>query len=177
MGLHRRDALWQVERAVRQSGSLFAGTDQEEEFPSPLEAMNPTERMVADYSGTGVTVGRHPMAHCRGELRRMRVFPASYLRNTRHGTQVRIAGCVIARQRPGTAHGFIFLSLEDETGIANAIIDPDLYEQNRNLVTYGKILLIEGMLQNIDKVVHVRMQRITELTIDAQLSLKSHDFH
>ena len=176
-GLHRRDALWQVERAVRQSGSLFAGTDQEENCPSPLEAMNPTERMVADYSGTGVTVGRHPMAHCRGELRRMRVFPASFLRNTRHGTQVRIAGCVIARQRPGTAHGFIFLSLEDETGIANAIIDPDLYEQNRNLVTYGKILLIEGMLQNIDKVVHVRMQRITELTIDAQLSLKSHDFY
>ena len=176
-GVHRRDALWQVERAMRQSGSLFAGTDQEEECPSPLEAMNPIERMVADYSGTGVTVGRHPMAHCRGELRHMRVFPASYLRNTRHGTQVRIAGCVIARQRPGTAHGFIFLSLEDETGIANAIIDPDLYEQNRNLVTYGKILLIDGMLQNIDKVVHVRMQRITELTIDAQLSLKSHDFH
>ena len=90
---------------------------------------------------------------------------------------MRIAGCVIARQRPGTAHGFIFLSLEDETGIANAIIDPDLYEQNRNLVTYGKILLIEGKLQNIDKVVHVRMQRITELTVDAQLSLKSHNFH
>ncbi len=100
----------------------------------------------------------------------------SYLRSTRHGIQVRIAGCVIARQRSGTAHGFIFLSLEDETGIANAIIDPDLYEQNRNLVTYGKILLIEGKLQNIDKVVHVRMQRVTELTVDAQLSLKSHDF-
>ena len=84
----------------------------------------------------------------------------------RHGTQVCIAGCVIAHQRPGTAHGFTFLSLEDETGIANAIIAPDLYEQNRSLVTYGKILLIEGMLQNIDKVIHVRMQRVTELTID-----------
>ena len=168
-GIHRRSALWQVERAVRQSGPLFSRTAQDEDGTSPLEAMSATERMMADYSGTGVTVGRHPMAHCRSELRRMEVFPASYLRSTRHGTKVRIAGCVIARQRPGTAHGFIFLSLEDETGICNAIIDPDLYEKNRNLVTYGKILLIEGMLQNIDKVVHVRMQRVTELTIDAQL--------
>ena len=175
--LHRRDALWQVERAVRQSGPLFAGTSQEEDCSSPLEAMSPTERVVADYSGTGVTVGRHPMAHCRSELRKMEVFPASYLRSTRHGTTAGIPGCVTARQRPGTACGFIFLSLEDETGIANAIIDPDLYQQNRNLVTYGKILLIEGMLQNIDKVVHVRMQRVSEMTIDAQLGLKSHDFH
>jgi len=175
--LHRRDALWQVERAVRQAGPLFAGLDQDETFTSPLEKMNPTERIVADYGGTGVTVGWHPMAHCRSELRRMQVFPASHLRHVRNGTKARIAGCVIARQRPGTAHGFIFLSLEDETGICNAIIDPDLYEQNRSLVTYGKILLIEGMLQNIDKVVHIRMHRVAELTIDAQLALKSHDFH
>ena len=69
------------------------------------------------------------------------------------------------------------MSLEDETGIANAIINPDPYEQNRNLVTYGKILLIEGMLQSIDKVVHVRMQRVAELRMDAQLALTSHDFH
>jgi error-prone DNA polymerase len=139
--------------------------------------MNPTERMVADYDGTGVTVGWHPMAHCRSELRRMQVFPASHLRHVRNGTKARIAGCVIARQRPGTAHGFIFLSLEDETGIRNAIIDPDLYEQNRSLVTYGKILLIEGILQNVDKVVHIRTHRVAELTIDAQLALKSHDYY
>ena len=162
---------------MRKSGPLFAEMDFDDEHLSPLDRMNAIERMVADYSGTGVTVGRHPMAHCRAELRNRKVFPASYLHSTRHGTQVRIAGCVIARQRPGTAHGFIFLSLEDETGIANAIIDPDLYQQNRNLVTYGKILLIEGTLQNIDKVVHVRIQRVAELTIGAQLSLTSHDFH
>ena len=175
-GIHRRDALWQVERAVRQSGPLFTGHDQEE-WVSPLARMNPTERMVADYSGTSVTVGRHPMAHCRAELRRMQVLPAGQLRHVRNGTKTRIAGCVIARQRPGTAHGFIFLSLEDETGICNAIVDPDLYEQNRSLVTYGKVLLIEGILQNIDKVVHVRMHRVAELTIDAELAITSHDFH
>lgn len=175
--LHRRDALWQVERAVRRAGPLFAGLSQDESHVSPLEMMSPVERMVADYSGTSVTVGRHPMAHCRSELRRMRVFPASHLKHVRNGTEARIAGCVIARKRPGTAHGFIFLSLEDETGICNAIIDPDLYEKNRNMVTYGKILLIEGTLQNIDKVVHVRMKSVAELTLTAQLALTSHDFH
>lgn len=175
--LHRRDALWQVERAVRKAGSLFAGVGQEEESTSPLEAMSPVERLVADYGGMGVTVGRHPMAHCRNELRRMNVYPAGHLRHVRHGTELRIAGCVIARQRPGTAHGFIFLSLEDETGICNAIIDPDSYERNRNIVTYGKILLIEGTLQNIDKVVHIRMKSVAELNLNAQLALTSHDFH
>ncbi len=175
--VHRRDALWQVERAVRQSGPLFAVHGHDEEHTSPLEAMSSTERMVADYSGTGVTVGRHPMSHCRMELTRLRVLRAIDLKNTKHGSMVRIAGCVIARQRPGTAHGFIFLSIEDETGIANAIIDPDLYEAHRTLVTYGKVLLIEGRLQNIDKVIHVRMKRVGELNLHAQLALTSHDFH
>ncbi len=175
--LHRREALWQVERAVRQAGPLFASLRQDEASDSPLEQMSATERMVADYSGTGVTVGRHPMAHCREQLRRLNVFQASHLRHIRNGANARIAGCVIARQRPGTAHGFIFLSLEDETGICNAIIDPDLYEQNRSLVTYGKILMIEGTLQNIDKVVHVRMRKVAELNLNADLALTSHDFH
>lgn len=175
--LHRRDALWQVERAVRQSGPLFAGLGQSECEASPLDAMAPTERMIADYAGTGVTVGRHPMAHCRVELRHRGVVPTDHLRHLSHGTKTYIAGCVIARQRPGTAHGFIFLSLEDETGICNAIVDPILYEQNRSLVTYGKILLIEGTLQNIDKVIHVRTQSVAELDLHAELVLSSHDFH
>ena len=174
--LHRRDALWQVERAVRQAGPLFSRLDHDERLVSPLDAMDAEERMVADYAGTGVTVGRHPMAHCRTQLRQMNICPAAHLRYLRHGVDTRIAGCVIARQRPGTAHGFIFLSLEDETGIANAIIDPRLYERNRSLVTYGKILLMEGTLQNVDKVVHVRMRHVEELNITAA-PMTSHDFH
>ncbi len=128
-GSHRRDALWQVQRAGRQAGPLLEPLDQDEEQTSPLQAMNPEERMVADYAGTGVTVGRHPMAHCRGQLRNMNVCRADDLRMLRHGINARIAGCVSARQRPGTAHGFIFLSIEDETGISNAIIDPEMYER------------------------------------------------
>ncbi len=174
--VRRRDALWQVERAGRQAGPLLAELDGDEEEDSPLDAMTPEERMVADYAGTGVTVGRHPMWHCRARLHSMSVFRAKDLRLVRHGAKARIAGQVIARQRPGTAHGFIFLSLEDETGIANAIVDPDLYEANRNLVTYAKFLLVEGTLQNIDKVIHLRAKHIEELTVTAA-PMESHDFH
>ncbi|HEY6374908.1 MAG TPA: OB-fold nucleic acid binding domain-containing protein, partial [Edaphobacter sp.] len=174
-GIHRRDALWQVERAGRRIGALLAALDRDEEVVSPLRPMEPQERMVADYASTGVTVGRHPMAHCRQQLRSMRVVRAGDLSLLRHGVKTRIAGCVIARQRPGTAHGFIFLSIEDETGIANAIVDPELYERYRSLVTYAKFLLIEGALQNVDKVIHIRARYIEELSVTA-VSMQSHDF-
>jgi len=174
--VHRRDALWQVERAGRQAGPLLSELDGDEEQMSPLQPMNPEERMVGDYVGTGVTVGHHPMWHCRSRLREMSVFRAGDLKLVRHGVKARIAGQVIARQRPGTAHGFIFLSLEDETGIANAIVDPELYEANRSLVTYAKFLLIDGTLQNIDKVIHLRAKHIEELYITAA-PMESHDFH
>ncbi len=174
--VHRRDALWQVERAARQAGPLLSGLDHDEEEISPLQPMNPEERMVADYAGTGVTVGHHPMAHCRAQLHRLRIIRASDLKLLRDGVKTRIAGCVIARQRPGTAHGFIFLSIEDESGIANAIIDPELGEHNRDLVTYAKFLLIEGVLQNKDKVIHIRAKHIEELDVTAA-PMVSHDFH
>ncbi len=174
--VHRRDALWQVERVVREAGPLFSELYGDEEQLSPLQAMNPEERMVADYAGTGVTVGRHPMAHCRDRLRSINVFRAEDLKLVRHGVKTRIAGRVIARQRPGTAHGFIFLSIEDETGIANVIVDPDLYEANRSLVTYAKFLLIEGALQNVDNVIHIRAKQIEELNVTAA-PMVSHDFH
>ncbi len=173
---HRRNALWQIERAIRKSGPLLQSLDQDEEHNSPLEAMNPEERMVADYAYTGVTVGRHPMAHCRTRLQQIHVSRAADLPMLRHGMQARIAGCVIARQRPGTAHGFLFLSIEDETGISNAIIDPDLYENHRALVSYAKVLLIEGTLQNVDSVIHVRARHIEELNV-TDAPMQSHDFH
>ena len=175
-GVYRRDALWQVQRAGRQAGPLLQALDQDEDQGSPLQAMNPEERMVADYAGTGVTVGHHPMAHCRERLRTMNVCRAVDLRMLRHGVKTRIAGCVIARQRPGTAHGFIFLSIEDETGISNAIIEPELYERNRSLVTYARFLLIEGILQNVDKVIHIRACHLQTLDVTAAPT-QSHDFH
>ena len=92
------------------------------------------------------------------------------------GMSICFAVSVIGRQRPGTAHGFIFLSIEDETGIANAIIDPKLYEKNRTLVTCTKFLLIEGTLQNTDGVVHIRARTVRPLQVTAA-PVQSHDFH
>jgi error-prone DNA polymerase len=138
--------------------------------------MTPEERLVADFGGTGMSIGPHPMAYCREELQPLGVLRASALPNIPNGRWVRVAGCVIARQRPGTAKGFVFLSLEDETGLANIIVTPDVLEQNRATIIQGKFLLFEGPLQNIDSVIHVKAVRVEELTL-LHAAPPSRDFH
>jgi error-prone DNA polymerase len=182
--MHRRDALWQVERAVRFAGPLLDSLPENEE-ESPLAIMTPEERLVADFQGTGLTVGPHPMSYRRSDLRRAGVLSASDLTRVTHGRYVKTAGCVIARQRPGTAKGFVFLSLEDETGISNAIISPDILDQNRLLILAEKFLLLEGELQNQDGVISVRVERVAPMreaytvdTVDVtDADVRSHDFH
>jgi error-prone DNA polymerase len=176
---HRRDALWQVERAGKLEGPLLrqnSGWLREDSAALPLAQMNTEERLVADYAGTGLTVGKHPMHYRRQELRSRNVLSASELRRCRDGEYVKAAGCVIARQRPGTAKGFIFISMEDETGIANLIVTPDLYERERLTVVRSKFLLAEGVLQNQDGVIHVKAMRLSALS-DSAMELRSHDFH
>jgi error-prone DNA polymerase len=176
---HRRDALWQVVRAGKPEGPLLTRSGAllaDPPGPSPLAQMTPEERLVADYSGTGLTTGRHPMSYRRDELRRQNVLTAQDLRTRRDGEWVRAAGCVIARQRPGTAKGFVFLSMEDETGIANIIVTPQMYEQNQVTVTRSRFLLVEGPLQNQDNVIHVKATRLTPLD-DKAVEIHSHDFH
>ena len=143
---------------------------------SPLQQMTTEERLSADYSGTGLTVGQHPLFYRRQELHKRKVLTAQDLRAGKDGETVRSAGCVIARQRPGTAKGFIFLSMEDETGIANVIITPDLYERERLVVTRSKFVLVEGALQNQDGVIHIKARRIEPLAF-TDLAMQSHDFH
>ncbi len=173
--LHRRDALWQVERSVRVSGPLLE-QQPEPDSPSPLQPMNHEERLVADFRGTGLTVGPHPMAYRRDWLNAMGIRRASELRDIPHGKRLRIGGCVIVRQRPGTAKGFVFLSLEDETGVANAIITPDLFHQNRLLLASERFLAIEGILQNQDNVISVKAERVLPLFV-TKAETSSHDFH
>jgi error-prone DNA polymerase len=175
---HRRDALWKAERAGKHEGPLLRDGDslREDSDARPLQQMNVEERLVADYAGTGLTVGKHPMHYRRAELRRGNILSAQELRQRRDGEYVRVAGCIIARQRPGTAKGFIFISMEDETGIANVIVTPDLYDQDRLVVTRSKFLLVEGPLQNQDNVIHVKATRLTALS-DRDLEVRSHDFH
>jgi error-prone DNA polymerase len=173
--LHRRDALWQVERAVRFSGPMLEELP-EPDVKSPLSPMNHEERLVADFHGTGLTVGPHPMAYRRAQMEKLGIRRASDLRKLPSGKRLRVAGCVIVRQRPGTAKGFVFLSLEDETGIANAIITPDLFQKNRLLLVSEKFVMVEGILQNQDNVISVKADRIFPLDI-TQAETTSHDFH
>jgi error-prone DNA polymerase len=181
--LHRRDALWQVERAARPAGPLLDAIP-ESDAKSPLAQMTAEERLVADFHGTGLTTGPHPLAYRRDDLQRARVLSARELTEHPNGKRVRTAGCVIARQRPGTAKGFVFLSLEDETGISNAIISPDLLDQNRILILSEKFLLLEGVLQNQEGVVSIKVERVHPLReaysshpVDiTEAAVRSHDF-
>ena len=180
---HRRDALWQVEWTGRPVGPLLRGAEggRREEVVAagatamPLKQMTTEERLAADYAGTGLTTGRHPMAYHRAELRAEGVFSARELEALRSGKRVVIAGCVIARQRPGTAKGFVFLSVEDETGIANVILTPDVFERDRLVVTRSRFLRIEGPVQNQEGVIHVKAQRIVPLEV-TRVEVRSRDF-
>ncbi len=174
---HRRDAIWQIEQVARPVGPLLRPTEAApRSTSSPLRQMQTEERLVADYSGTGLTTGPHPMAYRRSDLRGSGVCSARELQQLPDGKYVCAAGAVIARQRPGTALGFIFLSMEDETGISNVIIHPELYERERILVTRGKFLKVYGKLQNSDSVVHVKAETL-ELLAAESLDVRSHDFH
>ena len=189
----RRSALWQVERAVRPAGEMFADEprsrgDAEDHFSelrasasprpvpsSPLRAMDADERLQADYAGMGLTIGPHPMALRRGEMSLRGVLRAVDLPNAKNGRRVRVAGMVITRQRPGTAKGFVFLTLEDETGISNVIIRPDLFDRHRMTVVRQPFLIVDGVLQHQDGVLSVRAEHVEGMSGGA--SVDAHDFY
>jgi error-prone DNA polymerase len=176
-GYDRRSALWQAERAVRPGGELF-----DERRPSPrdpdcpLRPMTEAERLVADYAGMGLTVGRHPMVLRRDELAMRGVLRATDLARGRQGRRVRVAGMVITRQRPGTAKGFVFLTLEDETGIANIIIRPDLFAQERLTIVEEPFLIVDGVLQTQDGVTSIRAETVAGLR-GMDIDFEAHDFY
>jgi error-prone DNA polymerase len=190
-GFDRRTALWQVEQAVRPAGELFEDAraiDDECQMPnaapptsslqpptSPLKAMTVPERLLADYAGTSLTIGPHPMSLRRPELALRGVLRASELPAGRHGRRVRVAGAVITRQRPGTAKGFVFLTLEDETGIANIIVRPDLFSEQRATIVGEPYLLVEGTLQIQEGVTSVKAERLHSLG-EHSPQVDSHDF-
>ena len=173
---HRRDALWQVEQAGRPVGPLLRSASPLTKTPMPLKKMTTDERLSADFAGTGVTTGPHPIAYHRRAFREAGMIAAEDLARLPNHHFVRVAGCVIARQRPGTAKGFVFLSLEDETGIANVIFTPDAFEQNRVVITRSRFVRVEGMLQQQDGVIHVKAQHIEAIVI-SDIEIRSHNFH
>jgi error-prone DNA polymerase len=210
LGGDRRSALWQIERAARPAGELFAdgdgvadgvgptfrsgvvgspersdaastpglkvGPTPSPPSPSPLRPMTLDERVGADYDGTGLTIGPHPMTFCRHTLALRGVQRAVDLPRGRNGRRVRVAGAVITRQRPGTAKGFVFLTLEDETGIANIIVRPDLFSAERRAIVSEPYLLIEGTLQIQEGVTSVKAERVERLATGGP-EVDAHNFY
>lgn len=170
----RRAALWHIEAAWSDDEALFKQFANAYRDDSPLAAMSRVEEIQTDFAGLGLTTGEHPMAVLREQLHD--VVPAKNLRDTPNGLRVTIAGAVICRQRPGTAKGFVFISLEDETGIANAVVLPQLFERLRLVITQEPSLRITGPLQNVAGVQHVKAEIIEPLRC-AELPVQaSHDF-
>ncbi|MEY2491500.1 MAG: error-prone polymerase [Verrucomicrobiota bacterium] len=196
---HRRDAMWRVEEQmpeglfVRKSGACpseqregslqisrdssasLCSAQNDKTENSPLPRMTMPECVQADYETMNLTTGPHPMKLLRDNL--PNIWRATDLHRAHHGSIVQIAGNVICRQRPGTAKGFVFISLEDETGVSNAIVTPDLFERTRLLITEEPFLLIEGEIQNTDNVVLIKARKIFPLAHDRLLGSESHDFH
>jgi len=170
LGGTRRANLWAA--AAPHAGALF---DDPPRAASPLSEMTEVERLAADYAGTSVTLGRHPMALRRAALARQGVLSARDLAGAENGARVQVAGSVIVRQRPGTAKGFVFLSLEDETGIANVIVTPPIFARHRVALVTEPYLLAEGIAQRQDGVISVRARRVRGLPALGH-QVPSHDF-
>ncbi len=174
-GLARRDAMWNAAAVERDPASILAGV-----APKPVTAtlpgMSEMEETLADYAATCLTTGPHLMTYMRAKLKARGILSAADLTRARHESWVKTAGVVIVRQRPGTAKGFLFITLEDETGISNLIVTPDLFQKNRTVLRSAGILLAEGVLQQVDGVTAIRARRFAELRLDGPLP-PSHDFH
>jgi error-prone DNA polymerase len=184
-GFERRGALWQAELATRPAGELYgeparsgqwSATSPQPPAASPLLPMTPLERTVADYDGTSVTIGPHPMALKRAALATRGILRAVDLPRAPNGRRVRVAGAVITRQRPGTAKGFVFLTLEDETGLANIIVRPEIFTQYRRVVVEEPFVMVEGVLQQQEGVTSVRADRVVAIG-SRQPDVVSRDFH
>jgi error-prone DNA polymerase len=171
-GRTRREALWQVAKVARPAGPLFQALPTDD--PSPLPEMTPGEETTADYRATEMTTGPHLIEHWRERLRERGVLSAAEIARRPNGERVTAAGAVIVRQRPGTAKGFVFLTLEDETGMCQAIVRPDLFRDYRSVIVGSGCLLVEGRLQKQDGTLSIKGERF--LSLKQIEEIPSHDF-
>ena len=172
----RRAALWQVTGLERDRSSLFAGVaPPDAERETPLEALSALETTLVDYRTTGLTTGPHVMSHLREQLRARGVLATAELRAVPNGRLVRTAGHVIVRQRPGSAKGFCFVTLEDETGTTNGVFTPDQFEKLRGPLHASPLIEIAGPIQNVDGVIHVRVREVVPLD-GSEFAPDSHDY-
>ena len=178
----RRAAFWQAlaQDRMAKDMSLFeaTGADKDDPLPETLQPMQPIEEVYADYETTGLSLRAHPVSFVRDQLDRLRVTSAIELKNLTDGRFVRVAGLVLLRQRPSTAKGITFVTLEDESGSMNLVLKPEIWEKFYKTVRRSNAWLVHGVLENREGIVHVLAGRIEDLSTQVGgLVVKSRDFH
>ena len=169
IGLDRRAALWEVRALDPASAAerlpLFAGADNlQSEAPVELPPMPEGEHVVNDYRSLSLSLKAHPVSFLRQELAGQGIVEAGRLPEMRSGRRISVAGLVLVRQRPGTASGVIFATLEDETGVANVIVWPKIFERYRAAVLGARLLKVTGRLQSEQGVIHVVAERLEDFS-------------
>jgi error-prone DNA polymerase len=174
--LDTRAALWASSLVSQPAGPLFANVEETPELKSPLTPMNEFERINTDLASTGLVIGKHPVAYLREQLRPEGVTRCLDLMEVRNGRFAKVIGSVVCRQRPGTAKGIVFLSLEDESGIINVVVMPDEYERFKLTILENGYLLIKGTVQSYNGSVSLKALWVEALQVNV-LAARSHDFH
>jgi error-prone DNA polymerase len=183
-GLERRELLWQLGLVYRSEGRnlkqrqlampLPTIQDMPEGAGFALKPMTEWDRMRADYMIIGMSPRKHPMEYARPYLHEG-VIPTTMAESIEDGREVEVAGLVVCRQRPGTAKGFVFMVLEDEVGLVNVIIKPDLYERERGTVRTEPFLIVHGELQRRDGITNLIAHKLTPFQV-GDLAPEAHNF-
>ncbi len=178
----RRAAFWQAlgQERSKAEHSLFeaAGVDDDELPPGALQQMQEIEEVYADYETVGLSLRAHPVSFVRPQLDRMRVTSSKSLKATKDGSFVRVAGVVILRQRPGTAKGITFVTLEDEFGSMNLVVKPEIWQRHYKVARTSNAWLVHGVLESREGIIHVVVGRIDDLSQHvSELVIRSRDFH
>ena len=170
---HRRQALWESDLEIKPKGELFKLINEQQETPSYIQKMDNVELMETDFKSTGLTIGKHPMKFLREELNRRGILSSIEANNLRRGDMVMVAGLVICRQKPMTAKGVLFITLEDETGLSNFLVLPEVFEKYRSVILENRYLLIKGRAEDKRMVKGVYFEGIQQF----MAAPASHDFH
>jgi len=173
---HRYRARWAC-AGIKTEHPLLQNTVMQEATPL-LKAPTEGENLVADYASTGLSLGRHPLALLRKQLDRLRLHSVMHIHSREHGSSVRTGGIVTNRQSPGSAAGVIFLTLEDETGLVQVIVWPDLAQQQRKILLQARLIVVDGEIQREGEVLHLIAKRLEDHShLLGRLVTQSRDFH
>lgn len=166
IGLDRRQALWKVTALAGRPTGIFTGqvTETVTEQQIQLPVMTLSEHVIQDYAATILSLKAHPVSFIRDKLRALRILSTKDLDRCQNGTMLRVAGLVLVRQRPGTAAGVCFITIEDETSFASLVVFQNLFEQYRKEILHLRVLMVEGKLQREGMVTHVIVQRCFDLS-------------